>query len=1269
MGKTPIYNLGYLEPNQDLSDELDLDELRFRAIESQTYSLYQIFKNGIIEDESNNYISWQIDTIANDYQNVLVSIGRGHVSWKAAETTVERTVALPVLPTGLTNVKIYLYAVQNDNTPVTKDIDFISSLTEIVDVNNYIALGGVNIDLTTSPYTITVFTDGRQIISLFASISDIINKHKHIGGAANPSPIDLSKHVRGKLSGEYIENLDISTVTKGTLDAARLPQIDHTTLSNIGTLSHSQIDDLLASLLRDDNTYRLSDLSIANRLQTLSALKKSSSTYRYIDTTQINTLMYVPGIWPNEYSNSSVGNTANFAVKSVSNVTLATIGDTGPYNSSTNFIRATSSDNVYANTITYTSKRDFVNAEDFATANNLSEFLYNIKISGTSYDSEDGQFTIDTPLNFSSIEQPISDVFNTSLNWYHGYINTKTLVDNTFKLDTRLYAFKTFQAQAWDGVTNIGIGFSTANPEALSHIGDIYMYLILPSNLEGTGGATKVTFSTAEVFPTTAPSTIITTLPYRIFREYTGTGATNPDLGTSVYTNVALSNFISSQYRTSILGFGFYWSTLNGWNPEKEIYFSLQTPADDKVNPDPYNYDELQAARKSSASNATASTFIWNESLHSKDGKFLVRFDTGNTSTQFNLIQWDVTEETNSRYNISTRTDITSSTFKDLTNISSGVDFVSGSPAYGSDTGRYLDLLFSLNSDVTRVYAPIIKKFIVTYTTVGTGISKNWNTRISDIANNQLGWITENYSSNNVGYGVTYFDSGSNVPKNSLYISSTTDIGNWLFLRNDSAVSAYSNNTETTLEDGIDTGSLKNYLSPVQVFNKSATYGFNKPKDFFTTSSDSRLYSDTENDSIVMFNSSGAITKLIQGNIRLKLLSRDFVALSASFNPLVKKIWVAFSQNISSTIDKSKINIKYTSNGKSYIIDLNDSRIDTTGTGLFTPLVGNKSATLQILLNDELNTILENATNKKITFDSGSVSNDTTSDNTSISGTGTGTGADTAGGTVTTGTTGNTVTTTGNTGSSTSSTGTTCKVVDYLNILDVTNYNGAGTCITGLLTHVSSLVSSTDFNGDGIIPTDALLGPNNQKTFVSLDIIQGPIYFDNIYNPISVQVNSANQWIIAQPFVNSIIAYNNDDENSVDWVITNSVVEFLDTKLGSAYELSNSNILIGASLLSSTDNGKMIIINRKANNSIVTKLVFPEVDVVKALPGPNDELFYVLLDDVTNDGLNTKLQLVNTQGKTISKWPNNSSNNEIANPITHPKGLRILPNSDVLVSE
>lgn len=1266
MGKTPIYNLGYLEPNQDLSDELDLDEKRFRTIESQTYSLYQIFKNGIIEEEANNYISWQIDLIANDYQNVSVTSGRGHVSWKAAETSISKTVALPVLPTGVSSAKVWIYAVENDNTPVTKDVDFISSLTQINDSVNYIALGGVNIDLTTNPYTITVFTDGRQIISLFSSLSDIINKHKHIGGSANPSPIDLSKHVRGKLSGEYIENLDISTVTKGTLSADRLPLISHTTLTNIGTLSHSQIDDLLASLLREDPTYKLSDLSIANRLQTILALKKNSLPY--IDTTQINSIFYVPGIYPNEHYNTTTGITQNFAVKSVPNVNLASIADTGAYTPINNYIEATSSDIVFANTITYTSKRDFTNAQNYVIENNLSEFLSNIKITGSSLDNLDGAFTLSTPLNFSAIEQPIEDVFDTTLTWSHAYKNTKTLVDNTFKLDTRLYSFKSFDAKSWDGVTNIGIGFSAGNPEALSHIGDIYMYLIVPSSLDGTSGAANVTFNDIEKFPSTTSSTITVTTGYKVFSEYTGTGATNPELGTQVYRNIDLDNFIPSQYRTSILGFGFYWSTLNGWNPERKISFSLHTPTDNQVNPSPFNYEDLQTARKSSSSNSSSSTFVWNEGLYSKDGKFLVRFDSGNTTTQYNLFQYELDEPANTRYSITTRTDMNNSEFKDLTDLNENDTLKSAFFAFGSNSGRYLDILFNLNSDVTREYAPSIKRFIITYTTVGTGNSKIWNTRISNLSNNQLGWVTDEYSNNNVGYGSTYYETDSK-PKNSLYLINTSDVGNWLFLRNNSAVSASSNSSETTLEDGIDSGSLSKYLSPVQVFNKS-DYGFKKPKDFFTTLNNERVYADTDNDTVVMFNSNGEITKLIQGNIRLKLTTRDFVALSASYNPLVKKIWVAFSQNISSTIDKSKINIKYTYNGNNYIIDLNDSGIDTTGTGLFTPLVGNKSATLQILLSDDLNNILSVSTNKSITFDDGSVINDTTSDNSSISGANSGAGTGTLGGD--TFTSGGFGTITGSTSGSTttsSSTGSTCKVVDYLIKLDTVNYNGAGTCVTGLLNHVSSSPDDFDFNDDGLIPTTTLLGPNDQKTFISLDIVQGPVYFENIYNPLSVQVNSTNQWIISQPFVNSIVAYNSDTSNSLDWVVTNNVVEFTDQKLGSAWELENGNLLIGAPLLSETDNGKMIVINRRSNNAVVTKLVFPELDVVRALPGPNNDLYYVLLDDITNDGLNSKLSLVNTSGTTLGSWPNSATNNEISNPILHPKGLRILSNGDILVSE
>ena len=67
MGNTPIYGFGYIEPNQDLSENIDLDELRFKAIENQMYNLYQIFKNGIIEEDP-SVPSWRIQTYSNEFK-------------------------------------------------------------------------------------------------------------------------------------------------------------------------------------------------------------------------------------------------------------------------------------------------------------------------------------------------------------------------------------------------------------------------------------------------------------------------------------------------------------------------------------------------------------------------------------------------------------------------------------------------------------------------------------------------------------------------------------------------------------------------------------------------------------------------------------------------------------------------------------------------------------------------------------------------------------------------------------------------------------------------------------------------------------------------------------------------------------------------------------------------------------------------------------------------------------------------------------------------
>ena len=72
MGNIPIYGFGYVEPNQDLSENIDLDELRFRSIENQMFNLYQIFKNGIIEDDP-LVPSWRIQTYSNEFK--LTGIG------------------------------------------------------------------------------------------------------------------------------------------------------------------------------------------------------------------------------------------------------------------------------------------------------------------------------------------------------------------------------------------------------------------------------------------------------------------------------------------------------------------------------------------------------------------------------------------------------------------------------------------------------------------------------------------------------------------------------------------------------------------------------------------------------------------------------------------------------------------------------------------------------------------------------------------------------------------------------------------------------------------------------------------------------------------------------------------------------------------------------------------------------------------------------------------------------------------------------------------
>ena len=1221
MGNTPIYGFGYVEPNQDLSENIDLDELRFKAIENQMYNLYQIFKNGIIE-ENPSVPSWRIQTYSNEFKltKITISSGKGFVSYKAGNTIASKDVTLPTIPATVGISKVYVYAYENANTAVTGDVDFVASLTQINDAVNYISLGYLELDVASN--LINLFETNRQDITLFSTLSYLIKNHKHIGGTGNPSPIDLSFEVKNQLTSENLSSVDATKITTGILDSARLPTISHMSLEDKGNLTHDQLETALLAVVNNDANDKMSDLSIANRLQMLVALKKSGGVgFTFIDSTQINTLTYVPGIYPNTSSNSSTGNSANFkqTTSVPSQYTLATIYDTAPNTSGSGISGSVTSSNFVGDK-SFVVQNDFLQAKTVASSlgSTANTFFSNISISGS---ATTGSFTIDTPLNYLTLSQPVSSIFDTTGSWDTGLVFTTTYASNKVKVDTSLYAYTLFnQPVSLDFNSKVGFGFSSGLGETGAALGKIYMFLVVGNGSTDPGLQYDQKIDFAPNTGTGASTIYISpATSVKIFDDttygYIGSTAT--------YSSINLSDFGNLSLKSSVMGFGFYFSTDQGWNAEKQIKFELLTPTDAQINASGNN-DSLVLARRN-ATDQTSSVYVWNDIYRYKNANFLMRFDSGDSNTQYNQIQYDIDVPSGTKYTIQSRSNVNSDLFYNFKTVSE-TDVIIATPNTSSSVGRYLDVLFSLYSNEYQSLAPTVNNLRINYSTVGSATSRTYNKNITDTANQKFGWVSDVYYNKNAGYGITNPDD-----TNYLKIYDTSKVGNWIYLRNNNLISAANNIIETTVEDGIDSGTLRNYLTPNQIFLKSTNYGLDTPTDYQSLSTGGNIICDSKNDRIIMTDINGAFTKVIQGNIRLKLTSRDFVALSASFNPETRKIYIAFSQNVS-FVDLTKIYITFN--------NISVRGDDTRLSGDYLEPIFDSSATYVFTINDTvegiaLNAAISNALTKKVRLDKGCFTNSGFSINTNSA----------LSATIPT--------------STVSATNRTQQFVAGIS----TSITGTSTVTTGLPTTTTVVNSVTDYNGDGVVSTTAMYGPNSQTDNIILDLLQGPIYFANIYNPVSVQYDETNSLIvIAQPHFNSVLCYSNDTDLTLKWAITSDIVNYYDNKLGSAYLLPNGNVLLGSPTLDANDTGKLQVYN-VSNGYIETKLTFNN-DVVKALPGPATDYsnFYVLTDDVINFGANSRLHLVNNSGTILSTWGDN-------NELFHPKGMRIISNDNILISE
>jgi hypothetical protein len=205
-----------------------------------------------------------------------------------------------------------------------------------------------------------------------------------------------------------------------------------------------------------------------------------------------------------------------------------------------------------------------------------------------------------------------------------------------------------------------------------------------------------------------------------------------------------------------------------------------------------------------------------------------------------------------------------------------------------------------------------------------------------------------------------------------------------------------------------------------------------------------------------------------------------------------------------------------------------------------------------------------------------------------------------------------------------------------------------------------------DYDGDGI--TTTLIGPpmtgltTAQSGVIDLPMMQGPIYYANIYNPISINMTNSYQYVIAQPYANSVVCFDSDTANTLLWSISSSLISYTEGLLGSAYVLNNNNVLCAVPSKSSTEKGKVIIIKRTNTKDFPITTLPQDGDCVYALPSEKSGEYYVIVDDTYTNGTKSKLLRVNSSNKVIKSWNNN-------NLLTHPKGLAVLQNGDLLVSE
>ena len=1227
---TPIYNLGMLQPYQEVGQVLNMDQLRMQTIERQLQWIYTLFGNGIID---NNPLSpsWQIQTVPGDTTGTKIQIspGQGHVAWVYCVTTSPFQITLPVVSATTT---FWIYATPTPTSPSDGSVNFVTLTQEVTnEPNTYIGLGGVIASNTNGVQSLTIENNaayGRVDISLFNSIAAIVNAHHHLGGSANPSQINLQTEVQNKLSGSYIDFLDANDITQGTFDPDRFPPIPHSSLLRIGVLTHPELDSLVDAIEYDTES-RLSDLGIANLLILGLAFKRQSGLDT-LDAASINEILYVPGVTPDSFS-AYYESFAGYGLDGIlapfvpSYIPLAEIDKVNRR------IVGTAYTIPASDYITWTTEADFNLA--IQTAQGISSSaVSNIQVA----DIGNGAIELSFPLNYRGVAT--TDLANWTTGYYFNDELTKTptspfptVVNDNYSV-TR-YIYQSFsQAQDWSGDDTLEVGFNIA---AGSEIGNLSMFLILSTPV-----------SNQNVFLTGSNTEVNLGLSKRV-EIYAG------DLpaasGLTYVTN--LLNFVNTTSQlTQVVGVGFSYGTSSGWDlPEAQ--FSLYVPDASQIP------NASVVAERALLPDVTSAIFIWNTTIYADIGVLTFRFDSNYLSTQFNSVSFDIDSSAVALINnvtVQTRVandpqSLLSATLYPLTNITVSGDLVSGQVSGLGNIGQYIDIVVTLTAATNLLSTPIVDDLSLSFLSPGASNSKIWDQQIAPTPQDINAWSKADTFSN------IAMVPNSPVGPVALQIADASSVGDYTYIRGNSICinSDDGSITETVLHSG---ASL--YATPMQVWNGGASLGLSSPSAYWQLPDGGVVIADTLNDRVVQLDAQDNFVRAIQGNIRLMTSTEPLVALTAVFNPRLGLLWITFSQNVT-VANKTVMSISCGSD----VISFANAGINVIP---FNPDAQGKSATLVASFSAaQVAQIMAWTNPVSVLLGAGAVANAGTSTGLPpVGGSGSGSGGSSGG-------------SGGGSGGGGGPSGLSLPPKEGFMMMGscgfptwfIPLYEPRGTGdFAGVTTCPYSASGSTlpapaaPSSGSSIwsTTTTQLQGPGGQIGSVTLPVVIGEIVFDFMFNPISIQLNASNDWIVGTAGGYSVISY--DQFSNQLYNLSNILVPFQAGYLGSAWELSNKNVLVAVpgSSTSTTPQGAVLVYNVPQGNALVTQAYFYG-DAVSAVPTADESEFWVAVNDRAGNGQTSRVVRVNTTGRIDWIWG--------VGILSKPTGLALLPNSSLAVAD